>query len=302
MVKQRTLKHPAQISGVGLHSGVVVHLTIHPAAENTGIIFRRIDLQPTIDIPALTNFVSDTRLNTCLTQGGASVTTVEHILSALAGLGIDNARIELDAAEPPVMDGSAWPFIQAIQAAGIVEQSAAKQFIRIKQAITVNDGEKYVKLMPWEGFKFSMCIDFNHPLIAQTPQTLSIDLAQASYIEDISKARTFGFLSEYEFLRRQNLGLGASLDNTVVLNETALVNEGGLRYDAEFVKHKLLDAIGDLYLLGHNIIGEFSGYKSGHALNHQLRLALLQNTNAWEWVTQESAQSMPVDFRRIAVI
>lgn len=288
MLKQRSLKSSVQLSGVGLHTGKTVTLTLHPAAVNTGIVFRRVDLNPPISIPATTQYVSDTRLNTCLTNGNASISTVEHLLSALAGMGIDNAQIDLNGCEPPIMDGSAQAFVQLIQTAGIQEQQAAKQFLRIKRKVQVEEAGKLASLAPFAGFKVTMVIDFSHPIIAQTQQTLSIELDQTAYIEEISAARTFGFLSEYEFLQKNNLGLGASLENTVVLDETSLVNTEGLRSNAEFVKHKILDAIGDLYLLGHSLIGEFHGYKSGHALNHQLRQALLNDPTAWELVQQPS--------------
>jgi len=283
-MKQLTLKNTAHISGIGLHTGKPVELTFHPAPENTGIVFRRVDMSPVVLIPATTHYVSDTRLNTCLANGSASISTVEHVLSAVAGLNIDNLYIDLTACEPPVMDGSAWPFVQLIQSVGMLEQTALKQFIRIKREIRVEEGDKFASLAPFDGCKVSMTIDFNHPIIAQTQQSLSIDFSQASYSDEISTARTFGFLSEYDYLRKNNLGLGASLENTLVLNETEILNKEGLRNNAEFVKHKILDAVGDLRLLGHNLLGEFTGYKSGHALNHSLRQALLHDPAAWELV------------------
>lgn len=286
VLKQRTLQNTVYISGVGLHSGTKVDLILHPAAENTGIIFRRVDLDPAILLPANTDYVGDTRLNTCLVNGSTSIATVEHLLSALAGLQIDNVRIDINACEPPAMDGSAQAFAQMIQSAGILEQNAAKQFIRIKREVTVTQGDKFARLAPFSGSKISMSIEFDHPVILASQQSLSIDFSQASYMDEISFARTFGFLSEYEYLRQNNLGLGASLENALVLNDTAIVNEGGLRDNAEFVKHKILDALGDLRLLGHNFIGEFTGHKSGHALNHTLRKALLHDTSAWELTTQ----------------
>lgn len=286
MINQRTLKKSAHISGIGLHTGKMVDLTLNPAAENTGILFRRIDINPAVIIPATTDYVSDTRLNTCLTHGNTSIATVEHVLSALAGLQIDNAYIDLTANEPPAMDGSAQPFAQMIQSAGILEQNTPKQFIRIKRKITVTQGDKFASLTPFDGSKISMTIGFDHAVIAQTEQSFSIDFLHNSYLDEISYARTFGFLTEYEYLRQNNLGLGASLENTLVLNDTDIVNEGGLRDNAEFVKHKILDALGDLRLLGHNFLGEFTGYKSGHALNHSLRKALLSDTATWELVTQ----------------
>lgn len=285
MLKQRTLKNTAHISGIGLHTGKPVDLILHPAAENTGILFRRVDLQPFVIVPATTAHVHDTHLNTSLTHNGASIATIEHLLSALAGLSIDNVLIDINHCEPPAMDGSALPFAEKIQAAGILEQNATKQFIRIKKKITVTEGDKFANLAPFEGCKISMTIHFNHPVIIQTQQSFSIDFSHTSYTDEISSARTFGFLSEYEYLRKNNLGLGAGLDNTLVLSDTELLNAEGLRDNAEFVKHKILDAMGDLRLLGHNFIGEFTGYQSGHTLNHKLRLALLDDPTAWEIVS-----------------
>ncbi len=284
-MKQRTLQSSVHLSGIGLHTGKTVSLTFHPAPENNGIIFRRVDVNPIVTIPATTEYVSDTRLNTCLANGDVSIATVEHVLSALAGLAIDNVWIDLNACEPPVMDGSAWPFVQILQSAGIIEQDADRQFIRIKRNITIEEDGKFVSLAPADSFKISMTIDFNHPAIMQTQQSWQIDFSKDSYVDEISRARTFGFLSEYEYLKKNNLGLGASLENTVVLDETKILNEGGLRNNAEFVKHKILDAVGDLCLLGHPLIGELTGYKSGHALNHALRQALLNDKSAWELVT-----------------
>jgi UDP-3-O-[3-hydroxymyristoyl] N-acetylglucosamine deacetylase len=295
-IPQHTLQRSAQLSGIGIHTGSAVQLTLHPAPENTGIIFRRVNLNPVVEIPATTAQVSDTRLNTCISQGSAAISTVEHVLSAIAGLGIDNAYIDVTSHEPPVMDGSAQPFIELINSVGITAQSAAKQFIEITREITVRDGDKFVSLVPFDGFKFNLSIDFDHPFIRSTPQSLNIDFAHASYAKEISAARTFGFLSEYEWLKQRNLGLGASLENTVVLDKTTILNPEGLRYPDEPVKHKLLDVIGDLRLLGHTIIGEFTGHKSGHQLNHQLRQALLQDTSAWQLVTRDATASLPVDF------
>lgn len=296
LILQRTLQRSAQLSGIGIHTGSTVQLTLHPAPENTGIIFRRVDLNPAVEIPATTAQVSDTRLNTCISQNSVSIATVEHVLSAIAGLGIDNAYIDVSSHEPPVMDGSAQPFIELINAAGIATQSAAKQFIEIIREITVRDGDKFVSLVPFDGFKFNLSIEFNHPFIRNTPQSISIDFSQASYTKEISAARTFGFLSEYEYLKKHNLGLGASLENTVVLDEASILNPEGLRYPDEPVKHKLLDVIGDLRLLGHTIIGEFIGHKSGHQLNHQLRQTLLQDPSTWRLITREQTASLPVDF------
>ena len=283
-MNQKTIKKSTYVSGIGLHTGKTVDLTLHPAPKNTGLVFRRTDLDPIVTIPATTQQVSDTRLNTCLSHAGASVATVEHLLSALSGLWIDNVFIDLNSAEPPVLDGSALPFVTLIQSVGILEQAAPKQFIRIKQKIRVQEDEKFIELRPYQGFKMAMTIDFQHPVIMQTQQSLSIELSPTTYTEQLSYARTFGFLAEYEQLKQHHLGLGASLENTLVLDDTTLLNEGGLRDNAEFVKHKLLDAIGDLSLLGHHLMGEFIGYKSGHTLNHQLRLALLNDPSAWDFI------------------
>lgn len=284
-MKQRTLKTAAQISGIGIHTGKTVQLTLHPAPVDTGIIFRRIDMQPVVNIPAISKYVGDTRLNTSLAKDGVLVATIEHMLSAMAGIGIDNAYVDITAAEMPVMDGSAQPFVNLIHTAGIEQQQAPKKFLRIIRAIKVNDGNKFVSLEPFEGFKFSLTIDFDHPVIRASSQTASIDLATASFANEISHARTFGFLSDYEQLRKHNLGLGASLENTLVLDGQQILNLEGLRYADEFVRHKILDAVGDLYLLGHNVIGAFTGYKSGHALNHQLRETVLADSSAWEIVS-----------------
>ncbi len=294
MVKQRTLKRTVQTSGIGLHTGKNIEIAFHPAAINTGVVFRRVDLQPVIEIPARTDFVGDTRLNTCLKSGDAMISTVEHVLAAFAGLGIDNVYVDLQAPELPVMDGSAEPFVALIQSAGIVEQNADKQFLRIKHKIEVVDGDKWVKLEPFDGLQFAIAIDFDHPAIRATPQMLTFDFGKTSFISELSRARTFGFLADYDYLRQNNLGLGASLENTIVLDQKEVVNTGGLRYPDEFVKHKLLDAFGDLHLLGHNLMGAFSGYKSGHLLNHRLRQALLADKNATEIVTLNSTQSLPL--------
>jgi len=306
MFKQRTLKTSATISGVGVHSGANMQLALYPADVNTGIVFRRIDLQPTVTIPALHQYVGDTRLNTCLAKDGAMIATVEHLLSAFAGLGIDNAYVEIMATgspiaelpivELPVLDGSAFPFVSLIREAGVVEQAVDKLFLKIKREVSVTEGDKIAKIEPYDGFKFSLAIDFNHPAIMNSRQEMHFDFTQISYIEEISHARTFGFLSEYEYLRSNNLALGAGLENTVVLNDTAVVNVEGLRYPDEFIKHKVLDAVGDLHLLGHNFIGAFTGHKSGHSLNHRLREALLADKDAWELAPRPATDSFPVSF------
>jgi len=298
MVKQRTLKTIVQATGVGLHTGEKVYLTLRPAPANSGIVFRRVDLQRPIDIPAEAHSVHDTRLSTCLEAHGARVATVEHLMSALAGLGIDNAIVELSSSELPIMDGSAGTFIFLIQSAGIVEQSAAKKFIRIKKTVEVKDGDKWVRFDPFEGYKLTFTINFAHPVIANTKQSVTVDLGTQSYVKEVSRARTFGFMQEVEYMRSQGLGLGGSLDNAIVMDEYRVINPDGLRFEDEFVKHKMLDAIGDLYLLGHPLIGAFSGYKSGHALNNALCRALMADQSAWEFTTFDSPEEAP-DFSRL---
>ena len=302
MIKQRTLKNIIRATGVGLHTGKKVYLTLRPAAVNTGIVFRRVDLEPAIDIPAHVDNVGDTTLNTCLMKEGVRVSTVEHLLSAFAGLGIDNAYVDLTAPEVPIMDGSAGPFVFLIQSAGIMVQESLKRFIRVKRKITVKDGDKIASIEPWNGFKVSVAIQFNHPVIADSAQSITIDFATTSFMKEISRARTFGFLSDYEYLRKNNLALGGSLDNAVVLDEFRIINEDGLRYKDEFVRHKLLDAIGDLYQLGHSVIGAYTGYKSGHTLNNHLLRKLLASEKAWEIVTFEDAKDFPAWFPAAEVI
>jgi len=284
MIKQRTLKNVIRATGVGLHTGEKVYLTLRPAAINTGIVFRRVDLTPVVAIKADAYHVGDTRLSTTLSQGNVHISTVEHILSALAGLGIDNACIDVSSAEIPIMDGSASPFVFLIQSAGITEQNAAKQYIRIKKPIKVSDGDKWAAFTPYDGFKISFQIDFAHPVFKRSKQQIDIDFADTSFVKEISRARTFGFMRDLEQLRENNLALGGSLDNAIVVDEYRVLNEDGLRYDDEFVKHKVLDAIGDLYLLGYSLIGCFSGHKSGHALNNKLLRSLLVQQDAWERV------------------
>jgi len=293
MVKQRTLKTTVQATGVGLHTGEKVYLTLRPAAIDSGIVFRRVDLANSADIRAEAHAVHDTRLSTCIEAHGARVATVEHLMSALAGLGIDNAIVELTSPELPIMDGSAGTFIFLLQSAGIVEQAAAKKFIRIKKTVEVKDGDKWVRFDPYNGYKLSFTINFAHPVIANTKQSVTVDLGEQSYIKEVSRARTFGFMHEVEYMRSQGLGLGGSLDNAIVMDEYRVINPDGLRFEDEFVKHKMLDAIGDLYLLGHPQIGAFSGYKSGHALNNALCRALLADETAWELTTFEKPEEAP---------
>ena len=296
MIKQRTLKNVIRATGVGLHTGKKIYLTLRPAPASTGIIFRRIDCEPIVDIPAKHEFVGDTTLNTCLIKDGARISTVEHLLSAMSGLGIDNAFIDLTAPELPTMDGSAGPFVFLIQSAGVEEQNTSKRFLKIKKKILVKDGDKTACLRPYEGFKVSFNIDFNHPVIRNSGQIATLDFSSTSYVKEVSRARTFGFLSEYEFLQKNNLALGGSLDNTIVLDEYRVMNEDGLRYNDEFVKHKILDAVGDMYLLGCSMVGAYEGFKSGHTLNNRLRQALLTNAEAWEIVTFDDVKDLPISF------
>ncbi|MDR2876297.1 MAG: UDP-3-O-acyl-N-acetylglucosamine deacetylase [Methylobacillus sp.] len=293
MLKQRTLKHVIHATGVGLHTGDKVKITLRPAAPDTGIVFRRVDLTPPVEIKALPQLVKDTRLSSTLDVDGVRVATVEHLMSAFAGLGIDNAYIDLTASEVPILDGSAGPFVYLIQSAGIVEQAAPKKFIRIKKTVAVEDGDKWVRFEPYHGFKITFGIDFDHPVIEHTGKSVTIDFAVDSYIREISRARTFGFMHEVEMLRNMGLARGGSLDNAVVLDEYRILNSEGLRYEDEFVKHKVLDAIGDLYILGHPIIGTFHAWKSGHALNNKLLRALLADAEAWEYATFKQETEAP---------
>lgn len=286
MIKQRTIKQPISTVGVGLHKGNKVHLTLRPAPANTGLIFRRADLNPAVDIPANAELVRDTRLCTCLiNEDNVRISTVEHLLAAIAGVGIDNLIIEVDSHEIPIMDGSSHPFIYLLQQAGIEEQAAAKKFIRIKQPVRVEEDDKWAELLPHNGFRIDFAIDFQHPAIADTKQVVSMDFNSQSFIKEISRARTFGFMKDIETLRANNLALGGSFDNAVVLDEFRVLNTDGLRYDDEFVKHKILDAVGDLYMGGYSILGHLRAYKSGHAVNNQLLRAVLANQEAWEFVT-----------------
>ncbi len=297
MVKQRTLKNSVQVTGVGLHTGEQVDLTLRPAPANSGIVFRRVDLSPVVEIRAEALAVHDTRLSTCLEANGTRVATIEHLMSACAGLGVDNAYVDLSSAEVPIMDGSAGTFIFLLQSAGIVEQSAAKKFIRIKKTVEVKDGDKWVRFEPFNGYKLSFTINFTHPVFATTKQNVTIDLGEHSYIKEVSRARTFGFMQDVEAMRAQGLALGGNLDNAIVMDEYRILNPDGLRFEDEFVKHKVLDAIGDLYLLGHPLIGAFSGYKSGHALNNALLRALLADEQAWEFVTFDKPEQAPAFLR-----
>ena len=297
MVRQRTLKKSVQATGVGLHTGEKVYLTLRPAPANSGIVFRRVDLEPAVEMHAEAHLVHDTRLSTCLEVNGVRVATIEHLMSALAGLGIDNLFVDLTSAEVPIMDGSAGTFIFLLQSAGIEEQPAAKKFIRIKTAVEVRDGDKWVRFEPFSGYKLSFTINFAHPVFAASRQSVTIDLGEHSYIREISRARTFGFMQDVESMRAQGLALGGNLDNAIVMDEYRVINPDGLRFEDEFVKHKVLDAIGDLYLLGHPLIGAFSGYKSGHALNNALLRELLADDESWEFVTFDRAEEAPAFLR-----
>lgn len=300
MIHQRTLKNVIRATGVGLHTGEKVYLTLRPAPVDAGIIFRRVDLDPVVELPATPNSVGDTRLSTALKEGDVSVSTVEHLMSALAGLGIDNIYVELTSPEVPIMDGSAAPFVFLVQSAGVVEQSAPKKFIRVTKPVKIEDGDKWAMLEPFEGFKVSFSINFDHPIFAKSPQKATIDLSTTSFVKEVSRARTFGFMHEVEALREAGLALGGSHDNAIVMDSYTILNDDGLRYEDEFVKHKILDAIGDLYLLGHQLIGEFSAYKSGHALNNQLLRALMAQQDAWELVTYDDPAEAPIPFMHLA--
>jgi len=296
MIRQRTLKNVIRATGIGLHTGEKVYLTLRPAAVDTGIVFRRVDLDEPVEIQAKPENVGDTRLSTTLVNGDVRVSTVEHLLSAMAGLGIDNAYVDLSASEVPIMDGSAGPFVFLIQSAGIEEQNAPKRFIRILKTVVVEDGDKWARFDPFEGFKVSFNIDFEHPVFKNRAQTTQVDFSSTSFVKEVSRARTFGFMRDIEQLRENNLALGGSLDNAIVMDDYRVLNEDGLRYQDEFVKHKVLDAIGDLYLLGCSLIGEFSGYKSGHALNNRLLRTLLADETAWEAATFDDPARAPISY------
>jgi UDP-3-O-[3-hydroxymyristoyl] N-acetylglucosamine deacetylase len=296
MLKQRTLKNVIRATGVGLHSGEKVYLTLRPAAVETGIVFRRVDLDPVVEIPASGELVTETMLCTGLSRDGGNVMTIEHLMSAFAGLGIDNAYVDLSAPEVPIMDGSAGPFVFLLQSAGIVEQVAPKRFIRIKRPLEVRDGDKFARFEPYDGFKVGFTIQFDHPMIPSTLSRAEVEFSTAAYIKEVSRARTFGFMRDLEFMRERNLGLGGSMDNAIVLDEFRVLNDDGLRYGDEFVRHKILDAIGDLYLAGHPILGAFEGFKSGHAVNNKLVRLLLAERSAWEEVTFPEIDGAPIGY------
>jgi UDP-3-O-[3-hydroxymyristoyl] N-acetylglucosamine deacetylase len=296
MIRQRTLKNVIRATGVGLHTGEKVYMTLRPAAVDTGIVFRRVDLPRPVEIRSCCENVGDTRLSTTLVKGNVRIATIEHLLSAMAGLGIDNAHVDLSAPEVPIMDGSAGPFVFLLQSAGIEEQPKPKRFIRIKKSVTVRDDDKWARFEPFDGFKVGFSIDFNHPMFTKRTSTSEIDFSTTSFVKEVSRARTFGFMRDIEMLREKNLALGGSMDNAIVLDDYRVLNEDGLRYEDEFVKHKILDAIGDLYLLGHSLIGAFYGYKSGHELNNKLLRTLLADAGAWEEVSFEDEKEAPISY------
>jgi UDP-3-O-[3-hydroxymyristoyl] N-acetylglucosamine deacetylase len=296
MLRQRTLRNPIRATGVGLHTGHKVYMTLKPAPMDAGIIFRRVDLDQPVEIHARAENVGETTLSTTLVQDGVRISTVEHLMSAIAGLGIDNIIVELSSDEVPIMDGSAGPFVFLIQSAGIQEQDAPKKFIRIKQPVLVQEDDKWARFDPYDGFKVSFGIDFDHPIFEAGKQVAAIDFSTTSFVKEVSRARTFGFMRDIEYLRSRDLALGGSMDNAVVLDDYRVLNAEGLRYDDEFVRHKILDAIGDLYLLGHSLIGSFTGYKSGHALNNRLLRKLLKEQNAWEMVIFEDKGDAPISY------
>ncbi len=298
MLKQRTLKNVIKATGVGLHTGRKVYLTLRPAPADTGIVFVRSDLEPKAEIPAKAHFVGDTTLSTTLIRDGVRVATIEHLMSAMSGLGIDNAYVDVSAPEVPIMDGSAGPFVFLIQSAGIEEQDAPKKFIRITRSIRLEDGDKSVSLEPFNGFKVSYTLLYDHPVYRKYTKSATIDFSSTSFVKEVSRARTFGFMHEFEELRNRNLALGASMDNAIAVGDYKVLNEDGLRYEDEFVKHKILDSIGDLYLLGYSLIGEFKGYKSGHALNNALLRMLEANPDTWEVVTFDSEQHVPISYMK----
>jgi len=299
MMRQRTLKSLVSASGVGLHSGQKVRMTLRPAPADTGIVFRRVDLPSPVDIPARADLVGETRMSSCLVRDGVKINTVEHLMSALGGLGVDNAYVDLDAAELPILDGSAGPFVLLIQQAGLEQQAAPKRFLRVRRSVQVSEGDKWARLDPYDGYKLSFSIDFRHPVIERSTQSVSIDFAETSYVKEIARARTFGFMHDVEDLRDSGLALGGGLDNAVVLDEYRVLNAEGLRFADEFIRHKLLDANGDLYLLGKPLLAAFSAHKSGHALNNRLLRALLAEAGALETVSFERPELAPAGVARL---
>jgi UDP-3-O-[3-hydroxymyristoyl] N-acetylglucosamine deacetylase len=302
MIRQRTLKTVIKATGITLHGGERAEIILCPAPVNTGIVFRRIDLNPMVEIPGRAENVGDTTLSTTLVKDDVRVSTVEHLLSAFAGLGIDNAYVDVSAPEIPIMDGSAGPFVFLIQSAGIEEQNAPKRFIRIKRKVKISDGDKWAAFEPFNGFKVTFTIDFDHPIFKVETKTATLDFSSLSYVKEVSRARTFGFMADFEKLQTLNLARGASLDNAIAIDDYRVLNEDGLRYENEFVKHKILDAVGDLYLLGSSLIGAFNGYKSGHALNNMLLRELLAQEDAWEFVTFDDAKTAPISYLRTVLV
>ncbi len=296
MIKQRTLKNTIRATGVGLHTGNKIYLTLRPAPIDTGIVFRRVDLKDAVDVRACPKNVTDTRFSTTIEKDGVRISTVEHLMSAFAGLGIDNAIVELTDAEVPIMDGSAGPFVFLLQSAGIEEQLAPKKFLRIKKRIRVEDENKWAAFEPFDGFKVSFTIDFEHPVFESSGKAASMDFSTTSFVKEVSRARTFGFMSDLETMQKNGFARGGGFDNAIVMDDYRILNEDGLRYEDEFVKHKILDAIGDLYLLGHPLLGEFSAYRSGHHLNNRLLRALLQEQEAWELVSYDESDEVPIAF------
>ncbi|HJU22062.1 MAG TPA: UDP-3-O-acyl-N-acetylglucosamine deacetylase, partial [Casimicrobiaceae bacterium] len=300
MLRQRTLKTTIRTTGVGLHTGARVELTLRPAPADSGIVFHRVDLPEPVDIPAQAVNVGDTRLSSTLELHGVSISTVEHLMSALAGLGIDNLHIDVSGPELPVMDGSAGPFVFLLQSAGIVEQNSAKQYLRVRAPVEMRDGDKWARFEPFAGFKLDFTIDFPHPVFGTESRHVTVDFAEHSYVKEVARARTFAFMQDVEAMRAAGLALGGSLRNAIVLDDTRVLNSEGLRYDNEFVKHKVLDAIGDLYLLGHPLIGQYTAYKPGHALNNALARALLARPEAWELVSFRADDEVPSAFQDCA--
>ena len=296
MVGQRTLKNSIRATGVGLHTGTKIFMTLKPAEPDTGVVFRRVDLPGAPEVRAYATQVGETMLGTTLVEGEAKVSTVEHLLSAIAGLGIDNVIVEVSAAEVPIMDGSAGPFVFLLQSAGIAEQATPKRFVRVLKPVEVRDGDKWARFDPYNGFKVNFEIEFNHPVFQRHSQKATMDFSTTTYLKEVSRARTFGFMRDLETMRAHNLALGGNLDNAIVLDDAGVMNEDGLRSEDEFVKHKILDAIGDLYLLGHSLIGEFSGFKSGHGLNNRLLRTLLDDKSAWEEVIFEKPEQAPISY------
>lgn len=296
MLQQRTIGKSISASGVGLHSGKKVNMTLRPANENIGIVFRRVDLDPVQEIEAKAEFVTDTVLGTTITKNSASVMTVQHLLAAFSGLGIDNVYVDLKGPEIPIMDGSCISFILLIESAGIKEQDSPKKFLRIKKNVRVEDGEKFAEFKPYDGYRISFEIEFDHPMIKNKVTQLSLDFSTLTFLKEISRARTFGFLKEIETLRSKNLALGGSLDNAIVLDDYRILNQDGLRFDDELVRHKILDVVGDLYLMGHILVGEFNGFKSGHDLNNQLIMKLYSDESAWEEIDESEIKDIPISY------